>query len=186
MSKKTIHFAAFDPPLWAGLDPSGPASPVLDVHGQAPMGSPRGLLKTKVFPRSVTPHSEFNAFNGRHDVVHRVEVYASADDDGPESDVLQEQIYIRPSEFQAYELRRNPGWLYLTASDSTLKQMFRRYRETTNQYNTVFNRRVVRIGDLERSLAEMEIVGYTLANVRSMTPISSLDVLVPFQVNLDG
>ena len=67
--------------------------------------------------------------------------------------------------------------MYVTASDAALKQMFRRYRETTGQYGTAFRRRIVRIGDLEERLNEMEMVGYTLGNVRSTTPISSYDVL---------
>ena len=172
MPRKAFQFVEFEPALWDMPNQVDTTVPVLDVEGSAPQGAPRPTLRSRVFPRADTPNDAFQAFNGRHDTVGRIIEYERSDED-----TTTERIFVRPSEFQAYELRRSPGWLYVTASDSTLKQMFRRYRESTGEFGTTFNRRIVRIGDLEQRLNEMEIVGYTLGNVRSTTPISNYDVL---------
>ena len=176
MARKTFHFVAFAPMIWDRIDPSDTSTPVLDVHQTAPEGSPRKLLRTRVYNRVDTPHDGFDGFVGRHDVVRKYEEYVPPEEDGQEDDRMQERISIQLTGFQSYELRRNPGWIYTTASDSVQKSLFRRYRETSGQHGTTFNRRVVRIGELEESLNDMQVVGYTLANVLSSTPISNLDV----------
>ncbi len=177
MAKKAFNFLSFDPMLWDSGQAADPPAPILEVQQLAPQGAPRTTLKTRIFRRPNTPHDAFDAFNGRHDVVKRLEAYAPTGDDGTESDVLQEQIYVHPLELHAYQLRNNPTYLYATASDLIIKAIFRRYRETTKDYRVTLSRRVVDIDDLEKSLQEMEIVGYTLRNVRSTTPITNLDVL---------
>ena len=179
MARKSLNFAVFDPMLWGGVVPSDPSAPVLEVQQLAPSGSPRAILKTRVFSRPTSPHDAFSAFNGRHDVVKRVQAYAPVDENGSETDALQEQIYVQPIEFHAYQLQTAPTNLYMTASDLTIKAVFRRYRETTGNYHATLSCRVVNIGDLEQRLSEMEIVGYTLRNVRSTTPITNYDVLGP-------
>lgn len=163
--------------LWDSNQAADPHSPILEVQQLAPQSAPRTTLKTRIFRRPNTPHDAFDAFNGRHDVVKRLEAYAPAGDDGTESDTLQEQIYVQPLELHAYQFRNNSTHLYATASDLIIKAIFRRYRETTNDYSVTLSRRVVNIDDLEKSLQEMEVVGYTLRNVRSTTPITNFDVL---------
>lgn len=177
MPSKTFNFASFEPMLWDSDLPHDTTAPVLDVNQLAPAGSPRSVLRTKVFSRQNSPHDAFNAFNGRHDVVKRFQAYAPPGSDGEESDALQEQIYVQPLEFHAYQLRNQPTHLYLTAPDLTVNSMFRRYRETHKDYSVTLSRRIVDIDDLEKRIPEMEIVGYTLKNVRSVTPITSMDVL---------
>ena len=177
MAKKAFQFVAFEPMLWDNPNLVNQGETVLDVYGTAPKGSPRTQLKTKVYSRSGASHDAFSAFVGIHDTVRKIQAYSDSDDSGTDDDRVQERIYVGPSEFHMYELSRNPGWLYATASENVMKQMLRRYRETSQNYGTVFRRRIVQVENLEKSLTEMEIVGYTLANVRSTTPISSLDVL---------
>lgn len=176
MTRKTFNFASFNPMLWNSASSSDPTTPVLEVQQLAPQGSPRSVLKTKLFLRQTTPHDAFSAFNGRHDIIKKLEAYAPREDDGTESDALQEQIYVSPSEFHAYQFRNNPTHLYITASDTIIRSILKRYRETTKDYSGTLSRRVVHINDLEKSLLEMEIVGYTLRNVLSETPITNLDV----------
>ena len=185
MARRTFQVVSFEPVLWEQNNILDGHSPVLSVSELAPQGAPREHLRTKVFSRLETPHPAFNAFNGVHDICRRYVAYAETDDVGADQDTIdevQEQIYVSPSHFHAYELRRNPGMFYATASESTLKQMFRRYRNTTQQHDATFNQRVVQIADLEpvlRGNMVADTVGYTFRNVTSVTTITTMDVEGP-------
>jgi hypothetical protein len=124
MAKKAFNFVSFDPMLWDSGPAADPSFPILEVQQLAPQGAPRATLKTRIFRRPNTPHDAFDAFNGRHDVVKRLEAYAPTGDDGTESDNLQEQIYVQPLELHAYQFHNNPTQLYATASDLIIKAIF--------------------------------------------------------------
>ena len=182
MARRTFQLVLFEPALWSQANLSDGDSTVLSVSELAPEGSPRKNLRTKVFSRAETPHEAFNAFNGVHDVCRRYMAYAESDEGGADqtdTEQLQEQIYVSPSYFHAYELRRIPGMFYATSSESLLKQIFRRYRETNQRQDVTFNQRVVQIADLELALRNdmsADTVGYTFRNVSSETTITSMDV----------
>ena len=187
MARKTFHHALFEPPLWdlghhtpivmqePELLPTA-GDLVMEVVEPAPEGCPRQQLRTKVVAQARTPHEAFAAFAGTHDEVKRLSAYADPDGNGPDPDEVQERILVQPRRFQVYEFTAQPGYLYVTAQELTMKQVFRRYRTTHSDDGTTYSRRVVRLESLEHAVANAEVVGYVLLDVAMTTPVERLDV----------
>ena len=202
MARKMLTFAQFQPPLWSAnppdadtgnsiairhtvalsIDPSPATSTpnrVLDVRQDAPEGVKRAYLRTRVMKRQDTPHDAFSALLVTHDTVQRLDAYADSDGQA-DSDEVEERIYIQPKQFPAYEFNDVPGQLYMAASDALAAQMLRRFKDDGGRSDTVRNRRIVRLGELEGALTatfEAETFGYKLLDVQSSTPIRTYDVI---------
>lgn len=162
-----------------------PSSQVLNVTERAPEGSPRESLRTKMVARSESPHEAFNAYNGVHDICREFTAYAEdSDGTGDQDDAEEVQVrkYVVPTEFHAYEFRNRPGELYLTATDNTIKQMFRRYRNTEQRLDVTLNQREVQLKCLNEALKSglaTETFGYVFSNVPGQTAITKMDLEGP-------
>lgn len=174
MARKVFHYVALEPPIW---DPGQPGiqTPVLSAEVPAPDGANRRVLRSRLYRRPTDPHEAFFAFNGIHDGHRTVEVYASAD-----GDETVERLIVFKVEFSLYELRRAPGTAYFSGSEERIKSLFKRHRDQHGRGDMTYSGRIVRIADLEETLHEAQhsdVVGYSLANVNSVTPLDRMDVL---------
>ena len=194
MAQTTFRFAAFNSGILENQSPSG-SSLTLSVDRPAPDEATRPSLKTRVFKRPDEPHDAFRAFSVLHDHLVYFDAYPNAvSDDADEADDFHvgvqsdntetadpsetvRQNYIGPIRFLIYELAGQPGFVYATTPASNLKELFRRYRTTTNKQGEVFQQRVVDVRALEASLkaqAGSETTGYNFSNVQSTTAIARL------------
>ena len=179
MAKKVLSFAQFQPPLWDGAGGQAPqtANTVLEVEVDAPDGSGRDSLRTKFASIPVTPNDAFNSFLATHDLVKHVQAYADTDGGGgPDPNVIEDRTYIQPKQFPAHEFRSTPGQFYMAAPETVVRQMFRRFKASGQGSDTVFNRRIVQIRNLEEDLVDVTVVGYKLANVQFSTPVATYEV----------
>ena len=180
MSRKLLSFARFSPGLWPSQSPPVDfddvvrSSTALQVAQPAPEGSPREQLKTTVTYNADSSHDAFHSLTATHDEARRIQAYS----DNPNEDVIEERIIVRPRTFQIREFRDSPGQLYIAAPYTTIRQMFRRFRETNSGAPNVFQQRIVQILALEVKLRRMgTIMGYKMLDVILSTPIRSYDVL---------
>ena len=197
MAQVTFRFAAFEPSLLhpAGLpdvsdsdDDSAPrigsdattgSDPVMHVERPAQDEVPRRVLRTRAFVVPDAPHRAFNAFSVVHDDVGHYDAYANPTNGEPNTNHDEEvrQWYVKPVRFFAYELNDQRGHVYATTPTAILKEMFRRYRATTQNERTTFRQRVVDIRALEPTLQlrmAAQTTGYTFRNVLSDTAITRI------------
>ena len=163
-----------DPPL-AVADPSL----VVEVARAAPAEARRQALRTKVYSLPDSPHDAFRIFNLFHDAVGYYNAYANTEDedDVGDSDETERRVYVAPSRFFIYEFAASLGELYATTTLNTLKEVLRRYRQTTGRQGAVFSQRVVDVGAVEAALQASEAAssnGYGLSQVAGTTEITRM------------
>ena len=133
MTRKTFYFAEFDPAISENVSTKAP----LVVFEPAPEGHQREYLKTRIH-RTQSPHDEFHKFSLTHDISNKVRAYTdegvfrNSDDpsDTLATEVVQEQYFVTPKDYQAFELSDHEGRLYTSMPENYLRQMYRRYRES--------------------------------------------------------
>ncbi len=108
--------------------------------------------------------------------------YVAGTDDNPNPNETREARIAHPLDFYLYEFVSDHGQAYVGASETVVRQMFRRALET-NGPGVELHVRNVDLEDLERELQDAsslrvaEVIGYKLVRVRSDTPLRNLDVL---------
>ena len=179
MVKKTFRCAIIEPALLApsltDQFPEVQQNLVLSVAEAAPNGANRPLLRSRAYQRSDPPHPNFNAFIMAHDVSLTKETYVNTTDDPDDEDRVHSVVLIERKRFEVYESLRT-GALYFIAPEAFMKQTFRRYRETTGNHGATFQRRIVRLAELEKRIPEMDINGYDLALVAGTTVLDKYQV----------
>lgn len=174
MPARRFTFARFEPHLWqvkAG-PVDNPMPIVLDIEVPAPDGAQRDTLRTKIVRRAESPNPAFRSF-----VVSQDEYASFLDYKDANTDETIERTRTYPATFQIHELHNFPGAMYANVGVSALKEVLRRYRESTGKAAVVLHQRIVRLEELERLLkaeGEVSIQGYVLLNVRSTPPIDRL------------
>ena len=171
---ETFRFIAFNP---SPLDNVGEI-PVMDVRRDTPEGIERPFLRTRAYTQEVALHDAFRGYNLVHDTLGRYSAYE--DVENPEdNEETQQHYYVGSKRFPAYELRNNAGSLYANASLADLKEVFRRYRNTTGNNGALLRGRIVDVRALRADLRERanaESVGLVFHNVESDTAIVRLAV----------
>lgn len=179
MVKKTFRCAIIEPALLApgppGQFPEAQQNLVFSVTEAAPNGANRPVLRSRAYQRSDPIHANFNAFIIAHDVSLTKEAYVDATDDPDDEDRVHPVVLIERKWFEVYESRRT-GALYFIAPETHMRQTFRRYRETTGNHGATFQRRIVRLAELEKRIPELDINGYDLALVAGTTVLDKYQV----------
>lgn len=175
MAIKRFTYIGFDPPLWSA-NPVDPQYIVLDVEVVAPKGTNRDVLRSRIFPVADSPSDSFNTFIVRHDLYRRHITY---DPDDPDSEVTVETTLVFPDVFNMYELTNRSGSFYATTSTNNLKELFRRYRDSTGQHDYTFNLRILDLDCVHPILQDAEVIGYSLLNVSGVTPYRHLQAEGP-------
>ena len=98
------------------------------------------------------------------------------DDNQDDPDGLQERIYVQPREFHIYEFAEKAGQLYVTTPELTMRQMLRRYRDTSTN-DVALNRRIVDLDCLEGQLSPANIDGYLLTDVLMSSPVQRMEIV---------
>ena len=101
---------------------------------------------------------------------------------GPDTDAVEERVYIRPKQFPMYEFRATPGEFYMAAGGGVASQMVKRFKSSGGRSDSVRLRRIVRLGDLERALVTLfsaEPFGFKAIEVLGPTTIDSYEVQGP-------
>ena len=183
MAVKKFTWVSYSPPL--DYNPTlfeRPASPdhedaVLDFATPAPANqSNRPTLHSRFYPVADSPNDEFLAYNVVHDMYRRYTAYDPAD---PSSSSEIEITSVYPSRFAVYELKGLPGAFYATTSINSMKEIFRRYRNSTRNESSVLKVRILDVQCLEVAIKDAEVVGYKLLDVSGVTPYLRLQAEGP-------
>ena len=167
----------YNPTLFERPEPVDSSSAVLDFATQAPPNeNNRTELHSKFYLVADSPNDEFRPYNVVHDEYRRYTAYDPAD---PSSDSEIELTSVYPRRFRVYELKEKPGSFYAATTANNMKEIFRRYRDSTRNESSVLNVRNLDIQCLEMALKDAEVVGYTLRDVSGATPLDRLQAEGP-------
>ena len=165
-----------NPTLFERLEPVDSNGAVLDFTTPAPANeSNRTALHSRFYPVEDSPNDEFRPYNVVHDECRRYTAYDLAD---PSSDSEVDVTLVYPRRFGVYELKKQPGSFYAATSANNMREIFRRYRDSTNEY-AVLRVRNLDIQCLEMALQDAEVVGYTLLDVLGATTYLRLQAKGP-------
>lgn len=167
----------YNPTLFERPAPVDSNGAVLDFATPAPANeNKRTELHSKFYLVADSPNDEFRPYNVVHDEYRRYTAYDPAD---PSSDSEREFTSVYPRRFGVYELIEQPGSFYAATSDNNMKEIFRRYRDSTRNESAVLRVRNLDIQCLEMALKDAEVVGYTLLDVLGATPLRRLQAEGP-------
>ena len=166
MAKKTFKCAVVEPSILVPLDHDLGAQPnlLVTVFEAAPNGANRDLLRSRIFEQGDTPYASFNAFGVAHDITLTRDAYADIADGQDDEDMLHPVVLIERRSFDVYESRRTEA-LYYLAPEAYLTKIFKRYRETTQNFGATFRRRRVRLAELDQHVPEVDINGFDFEGV---------------------
>ena len=123
-----------------------------------------------------SPNDEFRPYNVVHDEYRRYTAYDLAD---PSSDSEVDVTLVYPRRFGVYELKKQPGSFYAATSANNMREIFRRYRDSTRNESAVLRVRNLDIQCLEMAIKDAEVVGYTLLDVLGATTLRRLQAEGP-------
>ena len=169
MAQKRFSWINYDPPLWDVVDNDN-YIPTFETAAPDNENN-RNSLFTKFYSVENSPHSSFDTHNVVHDSFRR---YTAYNPDEPDSDNEVEITSIYAVRFRAYIPDNEPGTLYAATGQDTLKEVFRRYRETTGREESSVYVREVDLICLQGALQDAEVVGYSFRNVSGQTPYRML------------
>lgn len=169
MAQKRFSWVNYDPPLWQGDD-------IDDFISAFETTAPdnennRSSLFTKFYAVENSPHNSYRTYNVVHDSIRRYTAYSP---DDPSSDNEVEITSIYAVRFTAYIPESEPGTFYAATGHDTLKEVFRRYRETTGREESSVYVRQLDLVCLQDALQDAEVVGYSFRNVSGQTPYRTL------------
>ena len=174
MAQKRLSWINYSPPL---IDNGSLNVDAAIFETTAPPNeNNRDALYTKFYNVADSPHDAFNVHNVVHDQFRRFVAY---DPDDPDSDEEVEITAVFPSRFTVYGPENDPGSFYATTGHDTLKEVFRRYRDSTGDEAATVQIREIDLPCLEDSLQGAEVVGYSLRNVSGQTPYRVLQAEGP-------
>ena len=184
MVAQTFTWVNYSPPLdhnptlFERPEPVDSSGAVLDFATSAPPNAnKRAELHSKFYLVADRPNDEFRPYNVVHDEYRNYTAYDLAD---PSSDSEVDVTLVYPRRFGVYELKEQPGSFYAATTANNMKEIFRRYRDSTRNGSAVLNVRNLDIQRLEMALNKgEEVVGYTLRDVSGVTTYSRLQAEGP-------
>ena len=173
MTKKLFTYARVRPAPWV-MTANVDDAPITFME-PAPEGINRNFLRTTITPHEESPNGAFGLWEVDHDVVGRVAAYDETDENGEDPDEVRERAFVRRQSFYLYEFFSGPGMLYGATSETALRRVFRRYKNSTS---STYELRAVRLNDLEEVLKRdwvgTSIAGYKLIGVAMTTLVRTL------------
>ena len=165
------------PTLFERLEPVDSNGAVLDFTTPAPANeNNRTALHSRFYLVADSPNDKFRPYNVVHDKYRHHTAYDPSD---PSSDSEVDVTWVYPHRFGVYELIEQPGSFYAATSTDNMKEVFRRYRDSTRNESAVLRVRNLDIQCLEMALKDAEVVGYTLLDVLGATPLRRLQAEGP-------